>query len=124
MSKPTITTVKEFKAWLEGIEQVQDKKWVPNAKQWKLIRDKINSISEVEYQQHRFEQYPVNYASNNSLEQPIHTTLIPSSVQNFKPSMPVDALGRPLGNLKVNDSGGLKTPDGQETIFKTGSTFE
>lgn len=39
-------TLNEFKAWLEGVEELQPEDWSPNAEQWKLIRDKINSIKE------------------------------------------------------------------------------
>lgn len=37
-------TLAEFQAWLEGVEEVQPKDWCPDAKQWKLIRNKIRNI--------------------------------------------------------------------------------
>ena len=36
----------EFKAWLEGVEELQARTWFPDDKQWKLIRKKINCIVE------------------------------------------------------------------------------
>lgn len=39
-------TLKEFKAWLQGVEELQPASWSPNKEQWELIRDKINSIAE------------------------------------------------------------------------------
>lgn len=39
-------TLKEFRAWLEGVEELQPKEWSPTAEQWKLIRAKIDSIVE------------------------------------------------------------------------------
>lgn len=39
-------TLSEFKAWLDGIEEIQPATWSPDATQWKMIRDKINGIVE------------------------------------------------------------------------------
>jgi len=37
-------TLKEFRAWLEGIEEIQPDSWSPDATQWNMIRQKIGSI--------------------------------------------------------------------------------
>lgn len=34
----------EFKAWLSGVEDLQSEDWYPSKEQWKIIRDKIDSI--------------------------------------------------------------------------------
>lgn len=39
-------TLNEFRAWLDGVEELQPNDWSPDAKQWKLIRDKIDNIIE------------------------------------------------------------------------------
>lgn len=39
-------TVKEFKMWLEGVEEMQEAGWTPNNTQWQRIRQKINEIAE------------------------------------------------------------------------------
>ncbi len=39
-------TLAEFKAWLEGIEEIQAADWHPNLDQWKMIREKIGAIVE------------------------------------------------------------------------------
>lgn len=39
-------TLAEFKAWIQGIEELQSKDWSPNAEQWKMIREKIELITE------------------------------------------------------------------------------
>ena len=39
-------TLAEFRAWLDGIEELQPETWAPDATQWALIREKINSITE------------------------------------------------------------------------------
>lgn len=41
-------TLAEFKAWLEGVEELQAKDWAPDKTQWKRIRSKINCIVEPE----------------------------------------------------------------------------
>lgn len=42
--KTTGYTVEQFKAWLDGIEEMQPKNWAPDAEQWKTIRKKINTL--------------------------------------------------------------------------------
>jgi len=39
-------TLAEFRAWLNGVEELQPEDWAPNATQWKTIRDKIDGIAE------------------------------------------------------------------------------
>lgn len=43
--KPQIT-VKDFKNWLEGVIEMQDEDWVPDARQWNRILGKIYDISD------------------------------------------------------------------------------
>lgn len=37
-------TIKEFKMWLMGVEEMQSPDWTPDHNQWKVIRAKINLI--------------------------------------------------------------------------------
>jgi len=37
-------TLKEFQAWLTGIEEIQPDDWHPTSDQWKLIRERMNGI--------------------------------------------------------------------------------
>ena len=39
-------TLAEFRAWLDGVEELQPETWSPDATQWGLIREKINNITE------------------------------------------------------------------------------
>jgi len=39
-------TLSEFRAWLEGVEELQLDDWSPTNDQWALIRNKINNIIE------------------------------------------------------------------------------
>ena len=47
MPRKKITKAKtypEFMAWLEGVESMQPEEWVPNAEQWKLIREMLDKL--------------------------------------------------------------------------------
>jgi hypothetical protein len=48
--KPKAQTLSEFRAWLSGVEEMQDPDWIPNKDQWELIRLRIDCIKEVEPQ--------------------------------------------------------------------------
>lgn len=39
-------TLKDFKSWLEGVEDMQEEDWTPTPAQWKKIREKIDQIQE------------------------------------------------------------------------------
>jgi len=39
-------TLKEFRAWLQGVEELQPEGWSPDSDQWVLIRDKIDGVVE------------------------------------------------------------------------------
>lgn len=41
-------TLSEFRAWLEGVEEISGSDWIPDKGQWKLIRDRIDNIVEPE----------------------------------------------------------------------------
>lgn len=37
-------TLREFRAWLQGVEELQPDNWSPDRDQWHLIRDRIDGI--------------------------------------------------------------------------------
>lgn len=39
-------SMSQFRAWLEGVEEMQDEDWHPSASQWKTIRAKFDLIVE------------------------------------------------------------------------------
>lgn len=67
-------TLAEFRAWLEGVEELQPKSWVPDATQWKLIRNKIKCIIEPEP-----ERVEVPVAPSLERVQQFQTGMIPSA---------------------------------------------
>jgi len=42
-------TLGEFRAWMQGVEELQAENWAPNREQWQLIRAKIDGIIEEEH---------------------------------------------------------------------------
>lgn len=40
-------TVNDFKMWLGGVEEMQTEDWIPDARQWKRIREKIDQLHDV-----------------------------------------------------------------------------
>lgn len=43
-------TINDFRMWLEGVEEMQSENWVPDARQWQRIREKIDSIEDTPVQ--------------------------------------------------------------------------
>ena len=43
-TQTTTITIKEFRMWLQGVEEMQDAAWVPSPTQWQRIREKIDTI--------------------------------------------------------------------------------
>jgi hypothetical protein len=43
-------SLEEFRAWLQGVEEMQEDDWAPNMTQWKKIREKIDEISSTQPQ--------------------------------------------------------------------------
>jgi hypothetical protein len=39
-------TLREFRAWLSGVEEMQSDDWSPDLTQWRRIRERIENISE------------------------------------------------------------------------------
>lgn len=77
--KKTIT-LKEFQAWLDGVEELQEAGWHPNAEQWKLIRKKIASIVQ--------EEVPVTMTVRDHRANPQETPTMPRPSPALLPPVP------------------------------------
>lgn len=97
MSDNTIT-VKEFKMWLDGVEEMQPEGWTPDQRQWTRIREKINSIGESTSVQRnpapqpeiRYEQAPLVYQTGSGLRPaPAPAPVNPLFGNADSPSIPV-----------------------------------
>lgn len=108
-TKETTITLRDFKAWLQGVEDMQEAGWTPNAEQWKRIRHKIDLITAV-------------VAVEVETVKPSEVKSLPkagkANTQNFPPAAPpviptsgLDAapVVAAKGGLKVED-GRIKTP--------------
>lgn len=77
----------EFRAWLEGVEELQPKDWAPNLEQWKLIRAKIDAIGAkegaVEAEAAKPAAKPTKqYVPNTLLKQPQQVQATPPASEN------------------------------------------
>ena len=60
-------TLNEFKAWLEGVEELQDANWSPNRSQWLKIRARIDNIMDDYPEEEQF-QPNVQYTRSAPIE--------------------------------------------------------
>ena len=60
---PSLITVKEFKMWLQGVEEMQMDDWSPDQRQWAKIRAKIDIIDESESIAPAPVKYPAPYVA-------------------------------------------------------------
>lgn len=67
-------TLSEFKAWLEGIEELQPDGWSPDATQWATIRDRllniVEEVVEVQVPVPTAQQSPVQF-NNTTHDRPV-----------------------------------------------------
>lgn len=92
-------TLKEFKAWLQGVEELQSDDWHPTKEQWQKIRDKIDTIVEPE---------PNNQASS-TVQQPQPAPAVP---QQQTPPPPMEQVDTPPTPPPSASGGGVPTPTG------------
>ena len=122
-TKKTVTLT-EFNAWLEGVEELQEKDWVPTASQWKLIRTKIKSIvAEEPVVQQVVQQAPTfNQPHQQTVHPPVQAQ--PSSLPAGIPPMPLPPSSIPMGEVEIGENArnmGMQVKTGQngEKVMKT-----
>lgn len=117
-------TLREFKAWLQGVEELQPKDWHPDGAQWKLIRKKINNIVEVEY--------PANQTGivrNNSPAQGLFPSRLPPPAPIVPSAIPATALDlseaqqRAIGPAVKQVDGKIVTPNIDTSNGEYNSSF-
>lgn len=69
----------EFKSWISGVTEMQEKTWAPNAQQWAKIKAKIDMLEEGSYTQ-EYETPFVSQVSNpipqiSQFSQPLPSSL-------------------------------------------------
>lgn len=50
-------SLNEFRAWLCGVEEMQDDSWTPSSSQWRTIRAKIEEVIEPSSQAQYYNEY-------------------------------------------------------------------
>lgn len=101
-------TLSEFRAWLEGVEDMQGPEWTPNLEQWRRIRAKIDSIEETEVVASPALQYPPGVRTPAPRPQ-VQGTMngeLAAPQRMPAPPMPQAPIGLPTG-----PNGQIKTPD-------------
>jgi hypothetical protein len=105
-------SLEKFKAWLEGVEEMQPEDWHPDATQWKKIREKIDLINDVK----TVAQAPVStpQIQHRTVHQPVvveDIDIIPSTQSRLSKEPPPE-YGRPRGPVGGFDPNGppVKTP--------------
>lgn len=99
----------EFRAWLEGVEELQPDNWAPNANQWKLIRSKIDGIKE-KIVEKSAEQPVINNTYRQLQPEQRPTMMPPPPVAGGVPAGDVDMA--PTTKQMFNPDGGrAKTPN-------------
>lgn len=101
--KKTTTTIRDLQTFIDAVEFASDQEeWVPSARQWKRIRDMINSLEETKVEVRPAE--PVRYNQPTSFAMPPMPTQ-PSGLNVPMPTGPHNPL------LASNPHGPVRTPD-------------
>lgn len=119
----------EFRAWLEGVEELQPSDWCPTLDQWKLIRTKIDNIIEPE------PEVIVQQVVNNSTGVPVRNTVVdnappvgvtaPPVIPSSVPAGPVTEPSPEAANMLTGGNDGKRhTPNIDTTDGNYGSSFE
>jgi hypothetical protein len=130
-------TLAEFKAWLEGIEELQPNNWAPDAGQWKVIRDKLMNIIEEEPAPVEVVNNPIPAGPiprNSAMPMPAMPATPPPAVSSLPPvGMPEPNLtpaaqaalsGKLPTEMMPSADGKVKTPDIDTADGNYGSSFE
>lgn len=110
-------TLTEFKAWLSGVEEMQEEGWVPNEQQWELIRERIDRIKEDEPKKDQTTQHSAQPRGTHPVaQQPVDVPMIPSVPSAFdKANVREDSTLRAVRKLPptmaTDPSKPVKTPE-------------
>lgn len=90
-----VIDINTFKAWLQGVEDMFEEDWVPNANQWKKIRQKIELLTEQAPQIQVQQPFPQPFPQP-APQFPTFNTPITLPVQPFSPGPATDTPPRPF----------------------------
>jgi hypothetical protein len=110
-------TVKEFKMWLQGVEEMQEEGWTPSPTQWKRIRDKIECLFEAAPQPTQGGS-PIVYRDAPQVEQQTGLVVSPPPA-NIRSSVPATAptyTAPPAATYTVPPGAPFATGDGKTPV--------
>ena len=114
MSDKITITIKEFRMWLEGVEEMQDDSWVPDSKQWARIRSKINSVEDGPASQAILHPVSQQHVANSTTYQTFPATFeVPQTLQG----------GQLISSVGTTGLNQTKTPDIDTSIGGYRSNF-
>jgi len=104
-------TLKEFQAWLQGVEELQPEGWSPDADQWQLIRARIDGIiAEKPVVEKVAKNAPV---AANPMYQNVHPSMAAPVMPSGVPVEAATAAMTPEAQRMLSPGAGVnaKTPD-------------
>lgn len=107
----TTISVREFRMWLQGVEEMQDAGWTPTTQQWAKIREKIDSIRDM-----AIPETPVNIQMSPTFVNPnVRAPGLATHEQVVIPAGPSNLNYTPeptfINPLLAGSGGQIKTPD-------------
>lgn len=108
----------EFKAWLEGVEELQSDEWSPDQTQWALIRTKIDSIIEVAPPAPQAAQQPIPQQPPQMLRPGFAPQQMPPQMV---PQQPIGQDGQPIAVPMVGDATPPAVPTDNPMLNPTSS---
>lgn len=120
-TKQTIT-IKEFKMWLSGVEEMQDDGWIPSPAQWAKIREKIDTIDDTP-KAHTVPAGPVARAAPETVTYAAPALSGAPSARHAPQAMPQVMPQAPNNPLFGPGGGRAKTPDIDTSSGQYDSTF-
>jgi len=118
-------TLREFRAWLQGVEELQPDGWSPNPTQWKLIRERIDGVIEEKVIVEKVTKTEPSPVSMNPIYQNGNPNFMAPPIQS---SIPPGAVNAEMSNdakqmLSPKSGKNAKTPDIDGSAGPTGSSF-
>lgn len=102
VTNKTSCSLTEFRAWLEGVEEMQEANWAPDATQWKVIRAKINAVVA--------DEVPIAKVAVVNRAAPPRAIAQPTK-SSLGQSLPVDKSALSNAPIATQDGMQLTTPD-------------
>lgn len=117
-------TLSEFRAWLQGVEELHPDNWHPDESQWALIREKIESIKEevappteplqqavVQAPTGTFQHPPSSFVAQPPVGQPPFMPAAQPPVAEMTPAAKAALAGKLPSEMVPGPDGKVKTPN-------------